>query len=97
MKEKLTEKETAAEVAIRPVEGFKCPNCLGPMVARTNRQNGDKFWGCKKYPECKGTRDSMGLSREERDAQRDKENQTVRKEDRHFEISHQEGFPFNRR
>lgn len=50
---------------------FPCPECGGEMLLRTNRQNGDKFWGCKKYPECRGTRDSSGLSKEERRAQQD--------------------------
>ncbi|WP_081423884.1 topoisomerase DNA-binding C4 zinc finger domain-containing protein [Celeribacter ethanolicus] len=26
------------------------------MVERTNRQNGEKFWGCSRYPKCRGTR-----------------------------------------
>lgn len=29
-----------------------------------------KFWGCERYPHCKGTRDSMGRSKRERDAER---------------------------
>lgn len=50
---------------------FPCPECGSDMMLRTNRQNGDKFWGCKKYPECRGTRDSSGLSKEERRTQQD--------------------------
>lgn len=65
-----------------------CPECEGPMVARTNRQNGDKFWGCKKYPNCRGTRDKEGLSREERLAQKEREKPPV---------EHEEGFPFSKR
>ena len=26
------------------------------MVARTNRSSGEPFWGCPRYPECRGTR-----------------------------------------
>lgn len=38
----------------------KCPRCRGPMVVRTARsgQNaGSRFYGCQRYPTCKGTRD----------------------------------------
>lgn len=65
---------------------FACPDCGGPMLLRTNRQNGDKFWGCTKYPNCRGTRDSAGLSRAERQAELDKQN-TVQ----------DAGFSFNRK
>ena len=44
-----------------------CPDCASEMVLRTNRVSGNKFWGCKKYPLCKGTRDENGLSRAERE------------------------------
>ncbi len=33
----------------------KCPKCGAPMVLRTGK-NG-KFYGCSKFPSCKGTRD----------------------------------------
>jgi hypothetical protein len=65
-----------------------CPECEGPMVSRTNRQNGNKFWGCKKYPDCKGTRDEQGRSKAERDAERAKENKTYEQQD---------GFSFQKR
>lgn len=42
------------------IENLKCPECEGPMVPRTSQHG--KFWGCKAYPKCKGTRDSMGES-----------------------------------
>lgn len=42
-------------------ENVTCPDCNGPMVARTSAHG--KFWGCKAYPKCKGTRDSMGDAR----------------------------------
>lgn len=47
------------------IEDTKCPDCNGPMVPRTSKHG--KFWGCKNYPVCKGTRDSMGLSKADRD------------------------------
>lgn len=52
-------------------ENVKCPHCEGPMVSRSSKYG--TFWGCKKFPQCKGTRDSMGLSKQERDAERDKD------------------------
>jgi four helix bundle suffix protein len=36
-----------------------CPCCGSPMTLRTARQGkrtGSQFWGCSRYPECKGTR-----------------------------------------
>lgn len=53
------------------IENVKCPNCDGPMISRKSQYG--TFWGCKKFPECKGTRDSMGRSKAERDAERDNE------------------------
>jgi hypothetical protein len=35
-----------------------CPQCGSPMVLRTARRGGNvgnQFWGCSKYPTCKGT------------------------------------------
>lgn len=37
----------------------QCPRCRSKMVLRTAKQGrntGGKFWGCSKYPRCKGTR-----------------------------------------
>ena len=37
----------------------KCPKCNAAMSLRTAKKGkspGSKFWGCKKYPRCKGTR-----------------------------------------
>ena len=34
--------------------GMTCPQCNSPMVQRSGRYG--EFWGCTKYPECKGTR-----------------------------------------
>lgn len=37
-----------------------CPSCGSPMVGRTAKRGanaGAKFWGCSKYPGCRGTRE----------------------------------------
>ena len=36
-------------------ESPQCPECGGPMALRDGRRG--KFWGCKQYPKCKGTRE----------------------------------------
>ncbi|TAK36551.1 MAG: four helix bundle protein [Chloroflexota bacterium] len=36
-----------------------CPLCGGPMLLRTARQGknaGSRFWGCRSFPQCRGTR-----------------------------------------
>ena len=33
-----------------------CPRCSSKMVMRTNSYNGSKFYGCSRYPKCRGTR-----------------------------------------
>lgn len=33
-----------------------CPECTARMVRRRNRRDGNEFWGCLKYPDCRGTR-----------------------------------------
>lgn len=33
-----------------------CPNCSSPMRRRSGRYG--KFWGCSRYPRCKGTRNT---------------------------------------
>lgn len=45
-----------------------CLRCGSNMVLRTakkGRNTGNKFWGCSRYPRCKGTRpfESMGTTR----------------------------------
>ena len=35
---------------------FKCPNC-GSALAKRKGKNGEFFWGCTNYPECKATFD----------------------------------------
>jgi len=33
-----------------------CPKCGKPMVERSNRKTGQKFWGCSTFPACRGVR-----------------------------------------
>ncbi|PTQ70316.1 helix-hairpin-helix domain-containing protein [Pseudomonas sp. GV071] len=43
----------------RSTASNRCPNCGASMVRRTARKGrnaGNQFWGCSKYPACKGTR-----------------------------------------
>ena len=40
-----------------------CPSCEGPMAIRKNRMEGNYFWGCRRYPACRGTRDIGSDSR----------------------------------
>jgi restriction system protein len=40
-------------------DGMYCPLCNSPMVKRKARRGsraGSEFWGCPKYPDCRGTR-----------------------------------------
>lgn len=67
-------------------DSYTCPDCGGIMKLRTNRQNGNKFWGCTKYPDCRGTRDENGLSKAEREEAKYKKEQTVQ----------EGGFSFNK-
>lgn len=34
----------------------ECPDCGGSMTLRINRETQDKFWGCRDFPDCWGTR-----------------------------------------
>jgi len=45
-------------------EEVRCPECGGAMISRTGKYG--VFWGCKEFPTCKGTRDSMGRSKQDR-------------------------------
>ena len=45
-------------------EEVLCPDCNGPMISRKSAHG--VFWGCKAYPQCKGTRDSLGRSKADR-------------------------------
>ena len=47
-------------VADSPGPAPKCPRCGAEMVIRMARRGasaGRQFWGCRKYPDCKGTRE----------------------------------------
>ncbi len=70
-----------------PVQELKCPDCEGPMVSRKGQYG--SFWGCRKYPDCRGTRDSMGRSKAERAAERDKSEKDT-------EIPNDPGYSFRR-
>jgi ssDNA-binding Zn-finger/Zn-ribbon topoisomerase 1 len=50
------------------IESLKCPDCGSEMIPRSSQYG--KFWGCSDYPQCKGTRDSMGMSKAEREKER---------------------------
>lgn len=45
------------------IEETTCPECGGKMISRKNASTGQRFWGCKRYPECKGTRNTDGEAR----------------------------------
>lgn len=51
------------------IEDTLCPDCNKKMVSRKGKYG--TFWGCSDYPNCRGTRDSMGRSKAERDAERE--------------------------
>ena len=38
----------------------ECPRCGAIMVARRRRSDGSPFWGCSRFPACRGTRDVAG-------------------------------------
>lgn len=63
-----------------------CPDCGGEMALRSNRNNGQKFYGCRKFPACRGTRDEDGLSKADRDIKKYNEETAVQ----------EGGFSFNR-
>lgn len=48
-----------APVPTASASGRSCPQCGSSMVKRTARRGrnaGGQFWGCSRYPSCKGTR-----------------------------------------
>lgn len=51
----------AARTSGRVVVSEPCPKCGSPMVRRTSRKGpnaGGAFWGCSRYPACRGTRET---------------------------------------
>ena len=56
-------------------ENLKCPDCGGDMISRKNSKTDQRFWGCKMYPECKGTRDTDGLSKDDKYKHEDKDDE----------------------
>ena len=61
-----------------PIENVKCPDCGGPMKSRKSEFG--IFWGCIDFPKCRGTRDSMGRSKEDREKEKDGYDRTRRYE-----------------
>lgn len=52
----------APPVAIEPARSAPdCPKCGASMVRRTARKTGEAFFGCSKYPACRGTRPIAGV------------------------------------
>src|SRR5690349_8736840 len=37
-------------------DDVRCPRCSSGMVVRHNRATGEDFWGCSRFPHCRGTR-----------------------------------------
>ncbi len=49
-----------------PVPSPRCPSCGSEMILRTARKGphaGSRFWGCPKYPACRGTRPHPAAAR----------------------------------
>lgn len=40
-----------------------CPRCSSSMVQRTNRDSGEAFLGCSRFPSCRGTRPFASAAR----------------------------------
>jgi DNA-binding helix-hairpin-helix protein with protein kinase domain len=54
-----TSSTTTSPATGATVSGVTCPSCGSRMVRRTARRGsrrGNQFWGCSRYPSCKGTR-----------------------------------------
>ena len=69
------------------LEETLCPDCGSPMKSRTGQYG--TFWGCTKYPACKGTRDSQGRSKADREKW--KEEQESKNAERSEETSKERG------
>ncbi|MGR9074457.1 MAG: restriction endonuclease [Gammaproteobacteria bacterium] len=61
MKTKVEPPRSAVDLDLRADVAPHCPVCNMPMVIRTARRGdntGKSFWGCPKFPKCRGTRES---------------------------------------
>lgn len=59
-REQLTRARMAQRGEAQPDKAPACPDCGAVMRLRTAKADphaGNKFWGCAKYPECRGTRE----------------------------------------
>ncbi len=61
----VTEKQKAGHVAhVRQqkapassdAQAPSCPRCRESMILRTSTRDGSRFWGCRRYPACRGIR-----------------------------------------
>ena len=50
----------APPLPTKKISPYKCPECDGEMVERARKSDGAKFYGCRKFPNCEGTRDMTG-------------------------------------
>ena len=55
------QEEEAGDGGEETAEVPSCPECQAPMVKRRSRRG--PFWGCSRYPECRGTRTLDGKTR----------------------------------
>jgi restriction system protein len=62
--QKAHEGASSARSVVSAAQSPRCPSCGAEMVLRTARKGtnaGSQFWGCPKYPGCRGTRQIMGV------------------------------------
>ena len=65
-----------------------CPNCAKPMRLRTARQGknaGTRFWGCRDYPDCKGTRPLEASGKQQKSSDRSDPSDRLSSQDRQEE------------
>lgn len=43
------------KVARKEYDVMKCPSCGSHMIEKANRKAGETFYGCSRYPKCRGT------------------------------------------
>lgn len=46
----------APQPPVATQEAPTCPRCQATMTLRVNRKTDERFWGCGRYPRCRGTR-----------------------------------------